>query len=59
MEKQIKIGIVGCGFVGGALKTWIEDVNAFAKLTEGLPLGDLLAPLHRLNIHFRGGEERI
>jgi len=25
---KIKIGIIGCGFVGGALKTWIEENNA-------------------------------
>ena len=28
MSEKIKIGIIGCGFVGGALKTWIEENNA-------------------------------
>ena len=28
MEKKIKVGIIGCGFVGGALKTWIEENNS-------------------------------
>ena len=28
MGEKIKIGIVGCGFVGGALKTWIEEHNS-------------------------------
>ena len=28
MSEKIKIGIVGCGFVGGALKTWIEEHNS-------------------------------
>ena len=126
---KIKIGIIGCGFVGGALKTWIEennaeecevfvsdppkgynddavydyckrmgadwarvhqgmllsgyindthtfvpgpdgkfgyggkcfpkDVNAFTILTQGTPLGSLLTPLHTLNVHFRGVEEKI
>ena len=28
MSEKIKIGIVGCGFVGGALKTWVEENNA-------------------------------
>ena len=37
---MIKVGIIGCGFVGTAL-------------------GRLLAPLHELNVHFRGAEERI
>ena len=27
MGEKIKVGIVGCGFVGGALKTWIEENN--------------------------------
>lgn len=26
MDKQkIKVGIIGCGFVGGALKAWLEE----------------------------------
>ncbi len=45
-----------CGYGG---KCFPKDVNAFAKLTEGLPLGKLLAPLHELNVHFRGFEEHI
>ena len=28
MSKKIKVGIIGCGFVGGALKAWIEENNA-------------------------------
>lgn len=63
---KTKVGIVGCGFVGGALKTWLEknnkfptDVNAFAKMTQGTSMGMLLAPLHALNVHFRGVEEHI
>lgn len=114
---KTKVGIVGCGFVGGALKTWLEknnkltyfnavkeycekmgadwakvhtgvllsgyindthtyvpgpdgkfgyggkcfpkDVNAFAKMTQGTSMGTLLAPLHELNVHFRGVEEHI
>ncbi len=40
-------------------KCFPKDVNAFAKLTQGLSLGELLAPLHRLNVHFRGYEEHI
>lgn len=45
-----------CGYGG---KCFPKDVNAFAKLTEGQPLGKLLAPLHELNVHFRGVEEHI
>ena len=40
-------------------KCFPKDVNAFAKLTAGCALGKLLAPLHELNVHFRGTEERI
>ena len=45
-----------CGYGG---KCFPKDVNAFAKLTAGQPLGTLLAPLHDLNVHFRGSEEHI
>jgi hypothetical protein len=34
-------------------------VNAFAKMTEGTPLGALLEHLYELNVHFRGVEEHI
>ena len=36
-----------------------DAVNAFAKMTEGTPLGTLLEHLHELNVHFRGVEEHI
>ncbi len=45
-----------CGYGG---KCFPKDVNAFAKMTEGTPMGTLLAPLHELNVHFRGFEEHI
>ena len=45
-----------CGYGG---KCFPKDVNAFAKITEGTPLGILLSPLHNLNVHFRGYEEHI
>jgi UDPglucose 6-dehydrogenase len=47
------------GKFGYGGKCFPKDVNAFAKMTEGTPLGTLLAPLHELNVHFRGVEERI
>ena len=47
------------GKLGFGGKCFPKDVNAFAKMTEGTPLGTLLAPLHELNAHFRGVEERI
>lgn len=45
-----------CGYGG---KCFPKDVNAFAELTKGTSLGRLLAPLHELNVHFRGFEEHI
>lgn len=32
MKKQITVGIVGCGFVGGALKQWLENNNTGVKI---------------------------
>lgn len=51
---MINIGIIGCGG-----KCFPKDVNAFTVLTRGTPLGELLKPLHELNVRFRGVEERI
>ena len=47
------------GKFGYGGKCFPKDVNAFAKLTENTSLGQLLAPLHELNVHFRGFEEHI
>ena len=47
------------GKFGYGGKCFPKDVNAFAKMTKGTPMGTLLAPLHELNVHFRGVEERI
>ena len=29
---MIKVGIIGCGFVGGALKNWLENNNPDCEL---------------------------
>ena len=47
------------GKFGYGGKCFPKDVNAFAKMTRGTPLGTLLEPLHGLNVKFRGYEERI
>lgn len=31
MERKIKVGIVGCGYIGGALKKWLERNNPAAE----------------------------
>ena len=47
------------GKFGYGGKCFPKDVNAFTLMTKGTPLGELLAPLHKLNVGFRGFEERI
>ena len=47
------------GKFGYGGKCFPKDVNAFTKMMQGTPLGTLLAPLHELNVKFRGFEERI
>ena len=47
------------GKFGYGGKCFPKDVNAFTILTQGTPLGQLLTPLHALNVHFRGREEHI
>ena len=32
MNNKINVGIIGCGFVGGALKAWLEENNKDAKV---------------------------
>jgi len=32
MKTNVKIGIVGCGFIGGALKQWVETYNPSVKV---------------------------
>ena len=47
------------GKFGYGGKCFPKDVNAFTIQTKDTPLGTLLAPLHELNVRFRGVEERI
>ena len=47
------------GRLGYGGKCFPKDVNALAEWAKGTPLGDLIAPLHRLNVGFRGVEERL
>ena len=34
---MIKVGIIGCGFVGGALKAWLEENNKDAVIRVSNP----------------------
>ena len=47
------------GKFGYGGKCFPKDVDAFTIMTQGTPLGQLLSPLHALNVHFRGKEERL
>lgn len=47
------------GKLGYGGKCFPKDVNAFAAMTKGTPMGILLEHLHELNVHFRGVEEKI
>ena len=47
------------GKFGYGGKCFPKDVNDFAKMTQGTLMGDFLAPLYELNVHFRGVEEHI
>ena len=47
------------GKYGYGGKCFPKDVNAFAAMTKGTPMGVLLEHLHELNVHFRGVEEKI
>lgn len=47
------------GKFGYGGKCFPKDVNAFTVMMKDEPLGKLLAPLHELNVRFRGVEEHI
>lgn len=50
---MIKVGIIGCGFVGGALKDWLEHNNPECKLFISDPPKGYNDDLSN-NVHFRG-----
>ena len=47
------------GKFGYGGKCFPKDVNALSAWAKDTPLGKLIAPLHELNVQFRGFEERI
>ena len=38
---MINVGIIGCGFVGGALKDWLEHNNLSASFSSVILLRDI------------------
>lgn len=51
-SKMIDIGIIGCGFVGGALKAWLEENNKDAKVFVSDPPKGMNDDLSQIDIAF-------
>ena len=49
---MINVGIVGCGFVGGALKAWLEENNKDAKVFVSDPAKGYNDDLSEIDIAF-------
>ena len=52
MNDKIKVGIIGCGFVGGALKAWLEENNKDAKVFVSDPPKGYNDDLSQIDIAF-------
>ena len=51
-NKMINVGIIGCGFVGGALKDWLEHNNPECKLFISDPYKGYNDDLSNIDIAF-------
>ena len=51
-NKKIKVGIVGCGFVGGALKHWLEENNPDCQVLVSDPPKGMNDDLSEIDIAF-------
>ena len=49
---MIKVGIVGCGFVGGALKTWLEENNKDVQVLVSDPPKGMNDDLSQIDVAF-------
>ena len=49
---MINVGIVGCGFVGGALKAWLEENNPDVKVLVSDPAKGYTDDLSSIDIAF-------
>ena len=49
---MINVGIIGCGFVGGALKNWLEHNNPECKLFISDPPKGYFDDLSKIDIAF-------
>ena len=52
MSDKIKVGIIGCGFVGGALKAWLEENNKAAEVFVSDPAKGYNDDLSEIDIAF-------
>ena len=52
MRDSVKVGIIGCGFVGGALKSWLEENNKEAVVRVSYPPKGMNDDLSDIDIAF-------
>ena len=52
MDEQINVGIIGCGFVGGALKAWLEENNPSVKVLVSDPPKGMNDPMDGADVFF-------
>ena len=48
---MINVGIIGCGFVGGALKAWLEGNNRDAKIFVSDPPDTVASASRKMSMH--------
>ena len=53
---MINVGIIGCGFVGGALKDWLEHNNPECKLFISDPPKGYNDDLSKIDIEIKNGK---
>lgn len=51
-SKKIRVGIIGCGFVGGALKTWLDENNPNVQVFVSDPPKGMNDDLSQIDIAF-------
>ena len=49
---MITVGIIGCGFVGGALKAWLEENNPAVKILVSDPPKGMNDPMDGADVFF-------
>ncbi len=52
MQNEIKVGVVGCGYIGGALKKWLEDNNPAVRVFASDPPKGMNDPMDGVDVAF-------